>query len=247
MKKILFSLALATILFACQGKKEDTTTSAKTDSATKTEKETVKEISKETPSTTKTDADYAKLILGRWVLPESDGFEPWAFYDAEKTYGDGSEQGVEYQIKNGKMIYRVLGGGEPAEYKIVTLNEKILTIQLDKDKQETWTKADFKTTEKPKKDKTVAKIDAKIDAKLLIGKWYNDKEKDEFYMTRIYKASGKMDLTPFDDIYSYKVVGNIIKYSKHRNDGKDGKDDVITSLSKDKLVLNGKLTFKRIK
>ena len=253
MKKILFSLTLATILFACQGKKEDKTTSAKTDSsASKTEKDTSKETSKEVPKETaktdkKTDADYAKLILGRWVLPESDGFEPWTFYDAEKTYGDGSEQGVEYQIKNGKMIYRVLGGGEPAEYKIVTLNEKILTIQLDKDKQETWTKADFKTTENPKKDKTVAKIDAKIDAKLLIGKWYNDKEKDEFYMTRIYKASGKMDLTPFDDIYSYKVVGNIIKYSKIREGGENSSDDVITSLSKDKLVLNGKLKFKRTK
>lgn len=237
MKKILFSLTLATILFACQGKKEDTTTSAKTDSiASKTEKETSKEAPKETA---KTDADYAKLILGRWVMPESDGFEPWAFYDAEKTYGDGNEQGTEYQIKGDKMIYRVLGGGEPAEYKIVTLNEKTLTIQLDKDKQETWTKSDSKTTEKPKI--------AKIDAKLLVGKWYNDKEKDEFSMTRIYKANGKMDLTPYNDIYTYKVVGNIIKYSKIKEGGDGSPDDVITSLSKDKLVLNGKLTFKRIK
>lgn len=236
MKKILFSLTLATILFACQGKKADTTTSAKTDSASKIEKETSKEVPKET---TKTNGDYAKLILGRWVMPESDGFEPWSFYDAEKTYSDGNEQGVEYEIKGDKMIYRVLGGGEPAEYKIVTLNETKLTIQLDKDRQETWTKADNKATEKPKT--------AKIDAKLLIGKWFNDKEKDEFSNQRAYKANGKMDLTPFDDIYSYKVVGNIIKYSKHRNNGKDGEDDVITSLSKDKLVLNDKLTFKRVK
>jgi hypothetical protein len=242
MKKILFSLTLATILFACQEKKEDKTTSAKTDSiASKTETEVSKEAPKETA---KTDADYAKLILGRWVMPEDNGFEPWAFYDAEKTYSDGNEQGTEYEIKGDKMIYRVLGGGEPAEYKIVILNEKTLTIQLDKNKQETWTKADNKTTEKPKKDKTVAKIDAK----LLIGKWYNDKEKDEFFMQRIYKANGKMDLTPYNDIYGYKVVGNLIKYSKIREGG-DGvsSDDVITSLSKDKLVLNGKLTFKRIK
>ena len=235
MKKILFSLTLATILFACQVKKEDTTTSAKTDSISKTEKETSKEAPKETA---KTDADYAKLILGRWVMPEDDGFEPWSFYDAEKTYSDGNEQGTEYQIKGNKMIYRVLGGGEPAEYKIVTLNEKTLTIQLDKDRQETWTKADNKTTEKPKT--------AKIDAKLLVGKWLAENPADEFSAQRIYKANGKVDLTPFNDFANYKVVGNKIKYTNVVNDGQPY-EDVITSLTATELVLNGKLKFKRIK
>lgn len=189
--------------------------------------------------------DYSKLILGRWVMPaDENGFEPWAFYDAEKVYGDGNEQGTEYQIEGDKMIYRVLGGGEPAEYKIITLNETTLTLQLNEDTQQTWTKADMEE-EAPKKEE--AKTQAPIDAKLLVGTWVNEQETDEFSKQRVYKTNGKMDLTPFDDIYTYKVEGNIIKYTKHRNDGSNGTDDVITSLSKTNLVLNGKLHFKRTK
>jgi hypothetical protein len=140
MKKIIFSIALATTMLACQEKKADKTESPKTESP-KTDTTTRKA---ENPPT-KSAPDYAKLIQGKWVMPADDnGFEPWASYDAEKVYSDGNEQGTEYQIEGDKMIYRVLGGGEPAEYKIVTLTDKKLTIQLDKDRQETWTREDRK-------------------------------------------------------------------------------------------------------
>ncbi len=234
MKTTLLSLGLAVMMLACQEKQKptDKIETVKTDS----------NIAPKEDLPAKPASDYAKLILGKWVMPEDDnGFQPWVYYDAEKVYSDGNEQGTEYEVKGDRLIYRVLGGGEPAEYKILTLNDKVLAYQIDKDRKETWTREDKKEAQKPAKKSTA------IDAKLLIGTWVNEKAEDEFSAQRIYKANGKMDLTPFNDIYGYKVVGNLIKYSKIREGGDGYSDDTITSLSKDKLVLNGKLTFKRIK
>ncbi len=231
MKKTLLSLGLVVMMLACQEKEKAT------DKTETTKKDSI--VPKKETLPAKPSADYAKLIQGKWVQPEQDGFQPWAAYDADKVYSDGNEQGTEYEVKGDKLIYRVLGGGEPAEYKILTLNDKELAYQIDKDRKETWTREIKKEANKPK---TPA-----IDAKLLVGKWLAENPTDEFSAQRIYKANGKMDLTPFDDIYSYKVVGNIIKYSKIREGGENSSDDVITSLSKDKLVLNGKLKFKRTK
>lgn len=234
LRIVLYLTLASSLMLSCQKNTEQKEETTQVDSTQKKQEEPAANTS-----------NYAKLILGRWAMPADDGFEPWAFYDAEKVYGDGNEQGTEYQIEGDKMIYRVLGGGKPAEYKIITLNEKILTLQIDETGEQTWTKAD---SDKEIAKKEEPKKPAKVDAKLLVGTWVNEQETDDFSKQRIYKANGKMDLTPYNDIYGYKVVGNLIKYSKIRADG-DGPqaDDVITSLTKTELVLNGKLKFKRTK
>ena len=108
MKNLLLVLFCAVSISACQEKKADENTKATKDTAQKTEtvaKETATEAIKEVAKT----PDYAKLILGRWVMPEDDnGFEVWNFFDAEKSYGDGNETGTEYEIKGNKLIYREL-------------------------------------------------------------------------------------------------------------------------------------------
>jgi len=240
MKKLVLTLFCAATMCACQEKKSDESTKLAKDTAQKTEtaaKEDKKEVAK-TP-------DYAKLILGRWAQPEDDnGFERWNFFDAEKSYSDGNETGTEYQIEGNKLIYRVLGGGEPAEYEIIELTDKKLTYKIDKDRKETWTKSDgSKESSKEKSEKKKVKIDSK----LLVGTWVNPTETDEFFKQRIYKANGKMDLTPYNDIYSYKVVGNTIKYGKNEDTGVTNADDIITSLTKNELILNGNNKYKRIK
>jgi hypothetical protein len=53
-------------------------------------------------------------------------------------------------------------------------------------------------------------------------------------------------MTPFNDVGNYQVVGNKIKYTQVFNGGADYQD-VITSLTKTELVINGKFKFKRIK
>lgn len=151
MKKSILTLFCVATMFACQEKKADNNTNTAKDTTQKTEI-----VAKETTKPDAKTPDYAKLILGRWVMPEDDnGFEVWNFFDAEKSYGDGNETGTEYEIKGNKLIYRVLGGGEPAEYEIIELTDKKLTYKIDKNRQETWTKSDANkkstTTEKSKK------------------------------------------------------------------------------------------------
>lgn len=229
MKKIILSIVLATAMLACQEKKAD-----KTQSSTM---ETVTPEAENLPA--KPASDYAKLIQGYWTMPvEENGFQPWVMYDAEKVYSDGSEQGAEYQIEGDILSIRVLGGGKPAEYKIIALDEKKLTLQMDETGEETWTRTEKKTAKAPK-------ITA-VDAKLLVGKWLNEQAEDEFSNQRAYKANGKMDLTPFNDFANYKVVGNKIKYTNVVNDGQPY-EDVITSLTAKELVINGKYKFKRVK
>ena len=233
MKITLLSLGLVAMMLACQEKQKPTD---KTETAQTETIKTDNNIALKENLPAKPAADYAKLILGKWVQPEQGGFQPWAAYDAEKVYGDGNEQGTEYEVKGDKLIYRVLGGGEPAEYKILTLNEKELAYQIDKDRKETWTREEKKEAKKP----------TAIDAKLLKGTWVNEKAEDEFSKQRVYKSNGKWDMTPFNDVGNYQVVGNKIKYTQVFNGGADY-EDVITSLTKTELVIDGNLKFKRIK
>ncbi len=147
MKKTLLSLGLVAMMLACQEKEKatDKTETTKKDSivpkketlpAKTAKKDSI--VPKEETLPAKPTADYAKLIQGKWVQPEQDGFQPWAAYDADKAYSDGNEEGTEYEVKGDKLIYRVLGGGEPAQYKILILNEKVLSYQIDKNRKETW-------------------------------------------------------------------------------------------------------------
>jgi hypothetical protein len=103
MKTTLLSLGLAVMMLACQEKQKPT------DKAETAQTETVKTDSDIAPKEdlpAKPASDYAKLILGKWVMPEDDnGFQPWAFYDAEKVYSDGNEQGTEYEVKGDMLIY----------------------------------------------------------------------------------------------------------------------------------------------
>jgi hypothetical protein len=218
-------------MLACQEKKTDSPTE-KAEVKTTEKAETAEK--KPTPN-----PDYAKLIQGYWTMPkDEDGTQPWAMYDADKVYSNGSEQGIEYQIEGDKLFMRVLGGGKPAEYKITALDEKKLTLQMDETGEETWTRTDKKKAKEPKI--------TSIDAKLLVGKWVNEQAEDEFSKQRAYKANGKVDMTPFNDLASYKVVGDKIKYTNVVNGGQPY-EDVITSLTAQELVINGKFKFKRTK
>ena len=160
MKKTFLILFCAVAMFACQEKKSAENNTAK-DTTQKVEKNAEKNSEKEkenTQESTKENAkestnkpDYAKLILGRWVMPEQDGFEPWMFFDAEKSHSDGDEEGTEYQIDGNKLVYRVRGSVNPAEYKIIELTETKLVYAIDKDRKETWTKSNSKKSTSKKK------------------------------------------------------------------------------------------------
>lgn len=53
-----------------------------------------------------------ELIRGRWVSEKDPdtGFEPWAFFDKEKVYSDGNEEGTPYQLKEDQIIYDSVNG-----------------------------------------------------------------------------------------------------------------------------------------
>jgi hypothetical protein len=229
--QIFLFLLISTI--ACQDKKVDDAQMVK-DIAHKVE--ALGEEAAQKPN-------YAELIKGTWRTSESrGGSDSFLSFDGEKAYTDANEEGTEYEIEGDKLIYRVLGGGEPAEYKILELTDKKLTYQIDKDRKETWIKVD--KIQKKMADEGSQK--SMIDVKLLVGTWVNETETDEFSKQRVYKSNGKMDMTPFNDFAKYQVKGNKIKYTNIINNGSPY-EDVITSLTAKELVINGKFKFKRTK
>lgn len=142
--------------------------------------------------------DYAKLIQGRWELKESNSF--WAFYDKNKVYSDGNEEGTTYTIDLDKITY---GSGGTA--MILSLDEKEMVLQSNGTKQ-TWVKADLASSEQET---------PQIDPKKLIGLW--DMEGGDDFSSIRFKANGNYDAVPFSDAYTYKVQGNKIYFKKTQN------------------------------
>ncbi|MCU0438045.1 MAG: hypothetical protein MUC49_09005 [Raineya sp.] len=200
----------------------------------KADKQEQKEVSKDTvkveqkPTTvTETKPNYSKLIQGRWVLPSpKEQFEPWAYYDEKKVYGDGNEEGVKYQIKGDVILYP----DTQSEVKILSITEKEMVLQLQEGSKETWIKADL-----DKEDKTASK---NFDSKLLVGLWVLEGG-DEFSSIR-FKANGNFDMVPFEDFYTYKVDGNKILFKKTKNAPQNANSESteeILKLDSESLVL----------
>lgn len=120
-----FSLCL---LGACQHEK------AASETAATASHEPVEAVPVKTPE---------QLILGRWVTTtDADtGFEPWAFFDESKTYGDGNEEGTPYRLEGDAILYDAAYG--PYTNRIVELTETRF-VEVTEDGIETvWTKADL--------------------------------------------------------------------------------------------------------
>lgn len=142
--------------------------------------------------------DYAKLIQGRWELKDNNSF--WAFYDKEKVYSDGNEEGTTYKIDLDKITY---GSGGTA--MILSIDEKEMVLQSNGTNQ-TWVKADLASSEQET---------PQIDPKKLIGLW--DLEGGDEFSSIRFKANGYYDMVPFNDFYTYKVKGNKIYFKKTPN------------------------------
>lgn len=80
--------------------------------------------------------DYKNLILGRWEL-EGDS-DRWLYYEKDKVYSDGNQQGTGYKVDIGELIY-----DNGSRIHILDINEKEMIIQVNGQNQ-TWKKADKK-------------------------------------------------------------------------------------------------------
>jgi len=206
MKKIAFSLLIIIALLACKKEENKQENTSKKDSSTQQTTNTENKVSEaeqkaidEQTNTVPAPPDYAKLILGRWELEEDSNF--WAFYEQDKVYGDGNEQGTSYKIETSKIIY-----GSGGEQTIIEISEKRMILQVN-GKNRVWLKADA--------DKQKTEMLSKIDAKKLVGLW--DLEGGDEFSSIRFKANGKYDIVPFNDAYTYKVEGNKISYKKTSN------------------------------
>lgn len=193
MKEIAIVLSLFVAFSACKKEENKTDNVAKKDS---TEQKTIEDEIKSVPA----PPDYATLILGRWELKEDPNF--WAFFDKNKVYGDGNEQGTTYKIDMGKITY-----GSGGEELILSIDEKEMTTQVN-GKNQVWIKADFDGL--PPEEET-----PKIDPKKLLGLW--DMEGGDDFSSIRFKENGKYDIVPFSDAYTYKVQGNKIYFKKTQN------------------------------
>jgi hypothetical protein len=204
MKKeaLIFAMLVLLALGSCQ-KGNQESKEAKKDSTEQKENTQLSEaeqkaIDKQLESVPQ-PPDYAKLIQGRWELKENNNF--WAFYDKNKVYSDGNEQGTTYKIDLDKITY---GSGGTA--MILSIDEKEMVLQSNGSNQ-TWVKADF--------DGLPPEEAPKIDAKKLVGLW--DKEGGDDFSSIRFKANGNYDAVPFSDAYTYKVQGNKISFKKTQN------------------------------
>lgn len=84
-----------------------------------------------------------ELILGRWVseIDPDTGFEPWAFFDKDKVYGDGNEEGTPYEFQEGKLIYHSIHGDTVT--RVVELTASRFIEASEGDFRTVWTKADL--------------------------------------------------------------------------------------------------------
>ncbi|MDX1905299.1 MAG: hypothetical protein SFU27_14190 [Thermonemataceae bacterium] len=204
MKKITAVILLIAVFTACKkeenSEKRDLTEQKTAKSPennaqlSETEQKNIDEQSETIPA----PPDYAKLILGRWELKEDRNF--WAFYEKDKVFGDGNEQGTTYKIDMGKITY-----GSGGEEIILSINEKEMVTQANGTNQ-TWIKTDLN---KPEQNLS------KIDPKKLVGLW--DLEGGDEFSSIRFKANGYCDLVPYNDYYTYKIKGNKILYKKTPN------------------------------
>ncbi|WP_448528566.1 hypothetical protein [Raineya sp.] len=204
MKKLtlIFAILIASLaLYSCKKEAEEKKETKKDSTEQKGEVQLSeaeqKAIDKQLESVPQ-PPDYAKLIQGRWELKESNSF--WAFYDKNKVYSDGNEEGTTYTIDLDKITY---GSGGTA--MILSLDEKEMVLQSNGTKQ-TWVKADLASSEQET---------PQIDPKKLIGLW--DMEGGDDFSSIRFKANGNYDAVPFSDAYTYKVQGNKIYFKKTQN------------------------------
>ncbi len=134
MYKRLFSLFLSLwVLGACQNE------SGSAEPATSASVQAETTSTAEASSTEKTPQE---LLLGRWVMPADPdtGFEPWSFFDAEKSYSDGNEEGTPYAIEGDKITYK----SEYGEHtnRIVELTPSRFVEETEDGTRTEWTKAD---------------------------------------------------------------------------------------------------------
>lgn len=135
MHKRFFSLLLSLwVLGACQNE---------SGSADPVPSASVQAEATSTAEAMQTEKTPQELILGRWVMPADPdtGFEPWSFFDAEKTYGDGNEEGTPYTMEGDKIIYK----SEYGEHtnRIVELTASRFVEETEDGTRTEWTKADL--------------------------------------------------------------------------------------------------------
>jgi len=134
MKKNIIVLGLISILlFPACNKATDTSENKSAIAENKSEENIPVEKIEEEKIEEKTD--YKELIKGRWVMPEVDGFEPWAFYDEKTVHGDGYEEGVPYKIEGDEIVY------SSSKTKIIKLTKDELIEEANGTIQK-WKKGD---------------------------------------------------------------------------------------------------------
>jgi hypothetical protein len=79
----------------------------------------------------------AQLLLGKWTFDDGD-FEFWMFYDEEKVYGDGYEEGFPYRLEGNALI--TIAHGYETQSIIVEINEDELIMDTE-GAVVTWTKS----------------------------------------------------------------------------------------------------------
>jgi hypothetical protein len=79
----------------------------------------------------------AQLILGKWIFDDGD-FEFWMFFDENKVYGDGYEEGFPYKIEGNALITTAYG--YETQSIIVEISEDELILDTE-GSIVTWTKS----------------------------------------------------------------------------------------------------------
>lgn len=79
------------------------------------------------------------LILGKWIFVDEEyDYEFWMYFDENKVYSDGMEEGAEYRIENNAIISYPFG--MESYTIIVSLTEEELILDTE-GSIVTWTRA----------------------------------------------------------------------------------------------------------
>lgn len=83
------------------------------------------------------------LLLGRWVLPldPETGYQPWKFFDIQKYYGDGNEEGAYFELAGDQLTYYAEHGR--VTHTVIVLSESQLIEETEEGMRLEWHKADL--------------------------------------------------------------------------------------------------------
>lgn len=81
--------------------------------------------------------DYKKLIEGKWLLPEQEGYQAWRRFKGSNYYAELNERGLAFRIK-GDSLLLTSSDGAIVRNRIISINEQELVEEIEGGFRQTW-------------------------------------------------------------------------------------------------------------